>query len=89
MINGLVTIATNVGGFSGDVSKDAYVELDWNKCYGNNIDYQYICDKIRYAWDNKEELSRNGREWYMEIVDLLIKKKMKSIVDDFYEYSYL
>jgi len=90
LINGLVTIATNVGGFSGDVSKDAYVELDWNKCYGNNIDYQYICDKIRYAWANKEELSRNGREWYIENCRFIDwKKKMKSIVDDFYEYSYL
>ena len=27
----------------GDVDKDAYVELDWKKCYGENIDYEYIC----------------------------------------------
>ena len=89
MINGLVTIATNVGGFSGDVSKDAYVELDWNKCYGNNIDYQYICDKIDMLGiikKNYQEMVENG---IWKIVDLLIGKKMKSIVDDFYEYSYL
>ena len=58
LINGLVTVATNVGGFSGDVDKEAYVELDWQKCYGENIDYEYLCSKIRYAWANKEKLSK-------------------------------
>jgi glycosyltransferase involved in cell wall biosynthesis len=89
LINGLVTIATNVGGFFGDVYKDAYVELDWKKCYGENIDYDYICDKIRYAWDNREELSKKGREWYMKNCRFTDwEKKMKDLVTDFHSAIY-
>ena len=84
LINGLVTVATNVGGFLGDVDKDAYVELKWQKCYGKNIDYDYICKKIRYAWSNRQTLSKKGREWYMKncrFVDW--ENKMKNIVNEF------
>lgn len=84
LINGLVTIATNVGGFTGDVENNCYVELDWKKCYGEHIDYEYLCNKIRYAWENKEELSKKGREWYMKncrFVDW--ENKMKKIIDEF------
>ena len=89
LINGLVTISTNVGGFFGDVDKDAYVELKWEKCYGENIDYEYLCNKIKYAWDNKEELSRKGREWYMKNCRFIDWKiKMKNVVNDFYNHIY-
>ena len=46
--------------------KKSYVELDYQKCYGDDIDYDYLCNKIKYAWNNREELSNNAREWYME-----------------------
>lgn len=72
-----------------DVSKNAQVELNWEKCYGDKIDYQYICDKIRYAWANKEELSKNGREWYMKNCRFIDwKKKMINTVNDFYKNNY-
>ena len=89
LINGLVTIATNVGGFAGDVDKNCYVELDWKKCYGDNIDYEYLCNKIRYAWENKEELSKKGREWYMKYCRFDDwEYKMRKIIDDFYNFNY-
>jgi len=83
MICGLIPVCTNVGGFYGDVDKKSYVELDWKMCYGDDIDYEYLCNKIRYAWENKEELSKKAREWYMKncrFVDWEIK--MKKIVND-------
>jgi len=89
LINGLVTISTNVGAFYKDVSKDAYVELEWSKCYGDNIDYDYLCKQIRYAWENREELSKNARKWYMENCRFSDwEKKMKEVVNEFYEYNY-
>ena len=89
LLNGLVTIATNVGGFYGDVDKNAFVELDWRKCYDENIDYEYLCNKIRSAWCNKEKLSRKGREWYMNNCKFIDwEKKMKNIVSNFNNYIY-
>lgn len=89
MNSGLVNISTNIGIFEFDVDKDAYVELKWEKCYGENIDYEYLCNKIRYAWDNKKELSRKGREWYMKNCRFNDWKiKMKKVVNDFYNHIY-
>ena len=88
LITGQVLISTNVG-LGWKLDKDIFVELDWEKCYEENIDYEYLCNKIRYAWDNKEELSKNGREWYMKncrFVDW--EKKMKNIVREFYDFIY-
>ena len=42
MICNLIPVCTNVGMFEFDVPKDAYFELDWRKCYGENIDYEYL-----------------------------------------------
>jgi len=66
MICGLVPICTNVGAFFGDVSDNCFVKLDWEKCYGDNIDYDYICSNIRKAWEQRHDLSRNARQWYMD-----------------------
>lgn len=84
MICKLVPVSTNIGMFEFDVPADTYVELDWKKCYGEHIDYEYICNKIKYGWENKEELSKNAREWYMKncrFVDW--ENKMKKIIDEF------
>tara|TARA_X000000950_G_C13578377_1_gene522478 strand:- start:443 stop:592 length:150 start_codon:yes stop_codon:yes gene_type:complete len=27
---------------------------------------EYVQEILRYAWENREELSRNAREWYMK-----------------------
>ena len=86
LINGLIPVCTNVGGFYGDVDKKSYVEIDWKKCYSEHIDYDYLCNKIKYAWNNREELSINARKWYMEncrFVDWEIK--MKKIVNDLFQ----
>ena len=86
---GLVNISTNIGIFEFNVPNDSFVELNWEKCYCDNIDYGYLCDKIRNAWANKEELSKKGRDWYMKncrFVDW--EKKMKKFVSDFYEHNY-
>lgn len=89
MICGLIPICTNVGMFEFDVPKDSFVELDWKKCYGDDIDYDYLCNKIRHTWANKENLSKNARKWYMEncrFVDW--EKDMKNIVNKFYNTMY-
>lgn len=65
MICGLVPVCTNVGGFYGDIPGDSFVSLDWTKCYGDTTDYIYLTKKIRYAWENREQLSKNARGWYM------------------------
>lgn len=88
-ICGLVNISTNIGIFEGDVPKNCYVEIDWKMCYGDDIDYNYLCNKIRDAWNNKEILSINARKWYMEncrFVDW--EQKMKKVIDDFYNFNY-
>jgi glycosyltransferase involved in cell wall biosynthesis len=88
MICGLVPVCTNVGGFCGDVAKDAYVELDWKKCY-DNIDYNHIGEKIKYAWENRETLSKNAREWYLKNCRFTDwKNKMHCVVHDFYNFTY-
>ena len=88
MICGLVVVSTNVGAYFGDVDKEAYIELDWKKCY-TEIDYDYICDQIKLAWKKKEILSTNSRKWYLEncrFVDW--EKKMKDIVNKFHNIMY-
>jgi len=81
-----ILVSTNTG-FAYELNKDSFVEIDWKKCYGDTIDYEYLCNKIRYAWENKEELSKKGREWYMKncrFVDW--ENKMKKIIDEFSKY---
>ena len=65
MICGLVPVCTNVGGFYGDVPDDCFTSLEWTKCYGDTTDYVYLTEKIRDAWENREKISKNAREWYM------------------------
>ena len=71
MICGLVNISTNVGIFTSDVPNSCFVKMNWGKCYGKNIDYDYIANSIRNAWKNRKELSENARKWYLDkIVNL-------------------
>jgi len=42
---------------------------------------EYVQEILRYAWENREELSRKAHEWYMKhcrFVDW--KKRMQEIV---------
>ena len=85
LLCGLVVISSNVGLFYKDVPEDCFVKIDWKKL--NNV--PYLIEKIKYAWDNKEILSKNAREWYMKnyrFVDW--KNKMQKLVKDFYNEQY-
>jgi hypothetical protein len=59
---GLVVVASNVGLFYDNVPADCFVKLDWER----NGELEYVTEKLKYAWDNRETLSRKGREWYMQ-----------------------
>ena len=88
LLTNQVLVSTNTG-FAYELDKDLFVEVEWQKCYGENIDYEYLCNKIRNAWANKEELSRKGREWYMKNCRFIDwEKKMKNLVNDFYNFNY-
>lgn len=57
---GLPVVASNVGLFYKDVPDECFVKIDWKK----NSDIEYIIEKINYAWENKESISKNAMEWY-------------------------
>lgn len=61
-ICGLVVVATNVGACYGDVPEDCFVKLDWKRIN----DIEYVAERIKYAWENREKISKKGREWYMQ-----------------------
>jgi len=83
-----ILVSTNTG-FAYELNKDSFVEIDWKKCYGDTIDYEFLCSKIRYAWNNKEELSQKGREWYMKNCRFANwEVQMKNTVKEFYHYNY-
>ena len=86
LLNGLVVISSNVGFFYKDIPEDCFVKIDWKRIN----DTEYIKSKIEYAWENRDQISKNGRKWYMENCRFIDwEKKMKSILNDFYEYVYL
>tara|TARA_Y100000816_G_scaffold281100_1_gene255264 strand:- start:54 stop:1910 length:1857 start_codon:yes stop_codon:yes gene_type:complete len=61
MLCGLVIVASNVGLFYKDVPENCFVKLDWTK----NNDIDYVEKQIKYAWENRNELSKNARKWYL------------------------
>lgn len=58
---GNVIVATDVGGTYKDIPEDCYVKLDHTKIN----DINYLLQKLQYAWDHKEELSKRSREFYI------------------------
>lgn len=76
-LSGNVIVATDVGLTYKDVPEDCYVKLDYTKI----TDINYILDKLQYAWENKETLSKNAREFYLENCNMnKWKKDMNDIV---------
>jgi FkbM family methyltransferase len=85
LLCGLVVVASNVGLFYKDVPEDCFVKIEWEK----NNDLDYVLEKLNYAWENKEILSKNARKWYLENCNFIDwENKMKNIVNDFYNYNY-
>ena len=62
LLCGLPVVSTNVGLFYKDVPEDCFVKIEWNR----KNDMKYVKEKLLYAWENKEEIGRKGREWYMK-----------------------
>ena len=59
---GMPVISSNVGLFYKDIPEDCFVKLDWER----NNDLIYVEEKIKYAWDNKVEIGKKGREWVLK-----------------------
>ena len=77
---GLPIVASNVGLFYKDVPEDCFVKLDWQR----NNDEEYVRSKLLYAWENRETLSKNARNWYLKNYrydDWLVK--IRDLVDNF------
>lgn len=80
LLCGLPVVASNVGLFYKDVPDDCFVKLDWER----NSDLKYVKEKLDYAWKNREEIGRKGREWYLKnCVYKLWKKKMNLLIENF------
>ena len=61
LVCGVPVVSSDVGIFYKDVPEDCFVKIDWRR----NNDLNYIEEKLNYAWENKEILSKKGREWYL------------------------
>ena len=86
LLCGLVVISSDVGLFYKDVPENCFVKLDWKKLN----DVSYLTEKINYAWENKEILTKNAREWYMKNYRFCDWKiKMHTLVKDFYNEQYI
>ena len=59
---GIPVISSNVGLFYKDIPEDCFVKLDWER----NNDLTYVEEKIKYAWEHKEEIGKKGREWVLK-----------------------
>jgi hypothetical protein len=85
LINGLVIVSTDTGLFYKDVPENCFVKIAWEKM--NDADY--IMEKIAYAWENKDVLSKNAINWYMTNYRFSEwESKMKKILSDFYNFYY-
>lgn len=62
LICGLVVVASDVGLFYKDVPDNCFVKMDWRR----QDDPNYVRKCLEKAWENREELSKNARKWYLE-----------------------
>lgn len=78
LICGLVIVASDVGLFYKDVPENCFVKLDWKR----NNDINYVKGKISEAWERREELSKNCRQWYLDNCRFIDwEKKMNELVN--------
>lgn len=62
LLCGIPVVSSNVGLFYNDIPEDCFVKIEWER----NNDLDYVMEKLKYAWENKEEIGRKGREWYLK-----------------------
>lgn len=77
LLSGLVIVSTDVGLAYKDIPEDCFVKLDWKK----RDDINYVSSKLNYAWENKEQLSKKSREWFVNNCSFdLWKSKIRHLV---------
>ena len=85
LLCGLVVVASNVGLFYADVPDDCFVKIPWEK----NNDIDFVLEKINYAWENRDILSANGRNWYLKNCSFIDwRKKMYTVIEEFSKHNY-
>ncbi len=62
LLCGLPVVSSNVGLFYKDVPENCYVKIEWQR----NNDVKYVESKLQEAWERRDELRKNGREWYIK-----------------------
>ena len=62
LLCGLPIVSPNVGLFYKDVPDDCFVRMEWEKVN----DVGYVKQKLKYAWEHKDELTKNARAWYLK-----------------------
>lgn len=62
LLCGIPVVSSNVGLFYKDVPENCYVKIEWER----NNDAKYIESKLREAWERRDALRKNGRQWYLE-----------------------
>ena len=62
LLCGVPIVASNVGLFYKDVPEDCFVKVHWK--YNHNI--EHVKEKLQEAWENRETLSKNSRDWYLQ-----------------------
>jgi hypothetical protein len=78
LLCGIPIVASNVGLFYEDVPEDCFVKMDWRR--QSNPGYVKKC--LEKAWNNREELSKKGREWYLKNCGMdIFKRKWESILN--------
>ena len=61
LLCGLPVVSSDVGLFYKDVPENCYVKIDWTR----NNDAKYVQSKLNEAWERRDELRNNGRQWYL------------------------
>ena len=81
MVCGIPVVATNVGMFeyNDDIPDNCFVRINIDKL----DDTEYIISKLEYAWHNKEMLTYNARNWFIQNCSFdLWCSQFKSIIEN-------
>lgn len=78
IVVGLPVVSTDTGFFYGDIPEDCFVKIDWQR----NNDLEHVLEKLEYAWENKERIVKNAREWYNDTCKFsLWEQEMKKCIN--------